>query len=344
MNVDLRAFAARQSGLVTASQALACGYSRADIRLLTRRKSGGWQLIRRGVYADAERFEAWTLTERAAAGDRASSLTMGMPHSLSHDSAARFHGLPLVLTGDTTLVHVTRAGLNGTRTQYGVKHHLGKRPPQAVLSGPFGYTDLARTVIDLGREHGYLSGLCAADVAARRGVTLEDFHREFARMGHWPHIVRARTAVAQADAGADTPAESLARVALDELGYGIPRTQFPIDLGRSTAWADLLLGSLIVEVDGLVKYADGAQALRDEKLRQHAIERYPVLVLRLMWEDLMPSRRRETLRRLDAAYRHATDRFGTELPAGMEAYASQLAAARHRRIYGTTAPLASELR
>ena len=47
-------------------------------------------------------------------------MTMGVPHVLSHDSAAHVHELPF-LSPPESLVHVTRPRVTGGRTVAGVK-------------------------------------------------------------------------------------------------------------------------------------------------------------------------------------------------------------------------------
>lgn len=325
-----------QGGVFSTSQALKAGYTRDEIRgFIGKRRE--WVRVRRGVFATAETAEAWSLAERQMASDRAASLNMTTAHLLSHDSAARLLGLPLVSTKDS-LIHITRPGVEGTRTDCGVRHHLGKMPPGAMSVGAFRTTDLARTALDIGREHGLVAGVCAADQVLRRGVGGQAFLRELDLMGHWPHIKRARQAISMADPGADSPAESLARLCLLGLDRGQVRTQFPFPMGdgRRSAWADLVLGPLVVEVDGRVKYDEGEPgALWQEKLRQHAIERQPVLVERVVWEEVLPRSWSKTMNRLAAAYERAVSRFGPGLPPEIETRAARLAAERHRRIFGS---------
>lgn len=324
----------RQGGVFTARQARAVGYSHDELRSLAS-ADGSWVRVRRGVYALAETAAAWSDLDRQLAADKAASLNMTTAHLLSHDSAARLLGLPLVWTKDL-LIHITRPGVEGTRTAGGVRHHLGRMPPGSLTVGGFPATDLARTVLDLGREHGLVTGVCAADQALRRGVLPEDFQRELTHMGHWPHIRRARRAVLAADAGAESPAETLGRVILTSLGRGEVRTQFPFPglNAHGSVWADLLLGSLVVEIDGRLKYGNGDGVLWEEKLRQHGIERHPVLVERLVWEEVLPRAWPATMERLAAAHDRALARFGPRLPAELEARAARLSGERHRRIYG----------
>lgn len=79
---------------------------------------------------------------------------MRMPHLISHDSAAYLLGLP-ILEAEPRLVHVTRFGVLGSRTEHGVKHHKAPfRMDQILFSQTRPVLDIPRTVADIAREHG----------------------------------------------------------------------------------------------------------------------------------------------------------------------------------------------
>jgi very-short-patch-repair endonuclease len=88
---------------------------------------------------------------------------------------------------------------------------------------------------------------------------------------------------------AESPLESLAWVLWHEAGLPRPVPQAVIrDRGRFIARVDFLwAGSpLIVEVDGLAKYAESGQ-LQREKQRQNALVRLGYVVLRYTWADIV---------------------------------------------------------
>ncbi len=72
-------------------------------------------------------------------------------------------------------MHVTRPGVTGSRTENGVKHHLAAYGEDDVTTaGGQRVLALARTAVDLGREHGFEDGVVAvrrraADGGAARG-------------------------------------------------------------------------------------------------------------------------------------------------------------------------------
>jgi len=114
------------------------------------------------------------------------------------------------------------------------------------------------------------AGVVAVDDACHRGVPVREFERQVALMSHWPHISTARAALAFADAGAESPGQSLSRILLAELGLGPIQTQFAVLAGDRIVWCDLRVGCHVFEFDGLVMYRDvayGGVATRDASPR-----------------------------------------------------------------------------
>src|SRR5699024_10652586 len=111
------------------------------------------------------------------------------------------------------LTHISRPGVTGSRTEHGVKHHhAAYLISQVIHRGGIPTLDLARTVVDIGREHGHLHGLVAADAALQLGVTPGELAGALEPMTSWPGITSARSAVAECNAGAESVGETLARV------------------------------------------------------------------------------------------------------------------------------------
>jgi hypothetical protein len=300
------------------------------------------------VYVDRAAWEALKPWDgQLALRDRAVDLLMTTPHVMSHDSAVRAHGLPL-LRPALPLSHVTRPHVTGSRTEHGVKHHLAKNGlPGVVWIGGMAVTGLVRTVLDVGREQGVAAGVGVADAALRRGAPPADFAAELERMTCWPDITRARAAVELMDAGADTLGESLARLLVIELGLGVPRTQFPVRIRTGIAWVDMLLGCHVVEFDGRTKYLradrggvatrDVQDILWDEKQRQTDVCAEGLGMSRLVWADLLGARREEAKARLATEYAVTVRTYGDRLPDRLAQFAEQMRAERERRIYGSLA-------
>ena len=323
MRPSLAAIAASQGGLVTRAQARDAGCRGPELRALTA-VGGAWVVVRRGIYLERTLWESMSTLEQWRARDRAAHLATGVVHELSHDSAARLHELPLVGVR-RDLSHVSRPDVQGSRTEHGVKHHKSALPsPGRLVIDGLPTTNLARTAVDVAREHGLAAGLAACDAAMRAGVRRAAFEAELARMAHWPGVIAARSAAELADPRAENAGESLARLLVLELGIGEVEPQFALRLTGRTVWIDLRVGCHGFEFDGRLKYrsrADGGVALRpaeeivwEERQREREVCEVGLGMSRLTWDDLWGSRRLRTRSRLLAEYAVTAARFGTRLP------------------------------
>jgi predicted transcriptional regulator of viral defense system len=344
---DLERWASRQAGLVTRRQALDAGYTPRELRTLVK-DGGAWVTVRRGIYLHSDAWDDLAEDGRWWLRDRAADLSMARAHVLSHDSAAR--GLGLKLLAPTVLLsHITRPGVGGSRTDHGVKHHLAKVPPIS-LSAVDGVrvTGLARTALDIAREHGFAAGVVTMDSARRAGATLTGLRGELKLMRSRPGVNRARAAVDFSDQGAESPGESLARILISELGIGAPETQFPVRLadGR-VVWGDLRVGCHVFEFDGRIKYqraSEGGLATKDpgdvvweEKKRQDATVAEGLGMSRIIWDDLFGQARDRAKIRLRGEHALTVVRHGKELPAHLQRFSDDLMDERMARIRHRTA-------
>jgi hypothetical protein len=342
----------RQGGVVSRQQLLMAGYTEQEIRRSTE-ASGPWVVVRRGVYAEralVEQLDPYDGLMQLR--DRAAHLLMQRPHLMSHDSAARAWRLPM-LKPDDPLVHVTRFGVGGSRTTHGVKHHLtriGLLGTERVDG--MRLTGLARTALDLAREHDDPTGLVACDAARRRGATELDFHEQLSLMWCWPNVVRARRSFELSDPGAESPGESLLRnlVCGLQLG-GEPITQFPVRVERRQFWTDLVVGRHVFEFDGFKKFQRverGGTADRppeqiawDEKTRQDLICGLGLGMSRVTWAEFFGDRRRQAEDRLLREFRTTVDRYGWTMPSSLLRFAESMADERRRRMRDPDIPLVS---
>lgn len=340
MRPALRAHAVRQRGLVTRTQCWAAGYR--DVELRGNLAPGGpWVRVRHGVYAEADRWAQADEPEQRSLHDLAAHLVMVTEHVMSHDSAARAHGVPL-LRPRRELVHITREGVRGGRTEAGVKHHLTQFPLPGVLEvGGMPVTNLARTGLDVAREHGRDHGVVALDHLLRSGVKRSALRSELEVMRCWPGVTRSRVAVELADAGAETPIESLARMLLVDLGFTDIDTQFPVLVDGVVFWADLRVGCHLVEPDGMLKYlptSDGgisdrplSARLRDERQRQAAVCGEGLGMSRVVWDDHVGRGRARALERIAREIAVTEQRFGSTLPTHLAERAARIRATTPRR-------------
>jgi hypothetical protein len=333
MRPELIARAAQQGGLVTRRQAIRAGYRERELRTLTA-THGAWVPVRRGVYVDRSLWEALDETGQWTLRDRAAHLTMTKPHVMSHDSAARLLGLEM-LNAKRPLSHIVRPGVGGSRTEHGVKHHLSRVSPREVETvDGIRVTGLARTALDIGREHGFEAGAVAVDGAMRRGVTRKQLVEELELMENWPHITSSRAAVDVGDAGAETVGETMARLLVLELGIGRPSTQFAVSIRSGVAWCDLRVGCHVFEFDGRIKYhrvVNGGVADRpvedvlwDERQRQQEICALGLGMSRIIWSDFYGAARDRARHRLREEYTVTERRYGSELPEGLARFAEEM--------------------
>jgi hypothetical protein len=320
-----RIIMAANHGLITRPQALDAGLSPSTIRHLVH--TGQLVILRRGIYADGELWRSLDVHRgQHRLRTRAALATMRRSWVVSHDSSAYEHGLQ-VLTPPEPHVHITRPGFTAAWTEYGVKHHLARFSDEQVLRiEGLPVLDLARTAVDIAREHGTPYGEVACDAAMRRGVSKAALEAACEPMVSWPHIVRTRGAVAFARPGVDSVVESLGRMLVEELGVDAPiEVQFPVRRpdGR-VAWLDIVLGCHGFECDGKSKYVPLEQGglatkppyevLWDEKRRERDLHRVGLGTSRLFFEDYWGDRRATALKRMREEYEETAGRFGTRLP------------------------------
>jgi predicted transcriptional regulator of viral defense system len=290
----LAALAGAQHGLFTTAQALDCGFSSPEITRLARRN---WHRLRRGVYCERERYDRLDDIGRHRLAVHAVLLKVTCDVAVSHVSSAVLHGLP-VHDADLSRVHLTRPDLRCGRDEAGVRFHVATvLDEERVIVDGAPALDLARTAVDVARMSTFRCGVVTADAALRRGATPEQLKAALARSAHWLGARTAGRVVAFADGRAETPGESLARVAMVEDGLPVP------DLQRTLRDADGFVGRVdfvfddhrtVVEFDGLVKYKllegmskeEASAVLVAEKRREDRIRPLGYEVVRLVWTDL----------------------------------------------------------
>ena len=322
MNPHLQAIMAANHGLITRSQALAAGL---DLDTLYRYvKSGSWTVVRRGVYAESSYVESITLpTERRRLRDRAACAAITVPFVRSHETAALELEMGILLPTKPQ-THVTRQPVVGTHNKWGVKHHLAPySDEQVVQANGFDVLGLARTAVDIAREHGRPYGVVAVDSARRMGVSLDELWAVLDQMEHWPNRRLAREAIELSYPGVESVGESLTRDVLEELGLTGIETQFEITDGVRTARFDLRVGRHVFEFDGRSKYvsvADGGLALRsvddilaEEKTRQDWAHGFHLGMSRVEWADLFGRNRTYLKDRLAREYLATCRAFGTDI-------------------------------
>lgn len=247
--------------------------------------------------------------------ESADSAAVAMAHllagsALSHESAGRFHGLPVPLT-PIAEGHITLSGAR-TRTAGRVRIHAQRLPGSHVsVVRETRVTSLARTAIDIARTVTMPEALICMDGVLRRLVLRhlddptalrmavhEDESVDVARrtvecalqeMAGWPGTRSARRALRASDPAAESALESQSRGVLLEHGVPAPECGYPVEGADGRLyWVDMAWEGerVIGECDGLSKYTDPA-ILRREKLRQEALERAGWRVIRWTYTDIL---------------------------------------------------------
>jgi very-short-patch-repair endonuclease len=268
--------------VLTPTQLRAAGISRDRAR--TRIRRGTWADAGRGAVApfDLRDADEHLVRRRRHAIAASASARRHGDHVVSGRSAAILHGLPtLSVPQRPELTDAEPAGL-GRRPK---THIYGATLTIDDVTTWFGVpvTTVARTLVDLAR-HDRRDAIMAVDAALREeAVDPPELAAALEQAVGWPGVRQARDVLALADARAESPLESLTRLALIEDGFPRPRLQVPIGAYR----VDLLFDEarLVLESDGLGKYTDAEW--RREKRREAALRRMGFRVERVTWEDVL---------------------------------------------------------
>ncbi len=334
---EVTAHLTRHHAVITHAALLQLGVDRAEVKRWA--AQGSLVRLRRGAYTDAATWgEADEYHGRPRLLALAASATMQHRHVLSHDSAAHVLGLDF-LQPARPLLHVTRDRVVGSRTCSGVKHHGAPyRAEQVVEVDGVRVLDPVRTALDLGREHGLHAGTSACDQALRRGATREDLVRAAADMWSWPQVTTVRRCIELADGGAENPGETLARIVVAGLGFGRPRTQFPVRTRWGLRWCDLVVGAHVIEFDGRLKYRESAAGERAgdvvwrERSRERALLDAGLGVSRVTWTELRADSVPATSARLIREINETVRRVGPVMPVHLERAATDLESQRTARL------------
>jgi len=263
------------------------------IRRAARR--GDVERLRRGAYVGAAHWAGSDEAQRHLLHVRAAVAAARTPVLVSHRSAAVLWGLPVVGLRDQR-VHLTFVGASGGVSRGVVSRHVVGTPPEEGLVDGVRVTSPARTVADLSRTCGLLTGVVAGDAAIRAGlVTLDELDAEVEAIGSGRGVRVARDVVAFVDGCSESPGESLSRIRMRELGLTMPRLQHVVTdrhgfVGRVDFWWEEF--GVIGEFDGRSKYGldesvtAAADRLWDEKVREDRLRAATAAtVVRWTWAD-----------------------------------------------------------
>jgi predicted transcriptional regulator of viral defense system len=280
----------RIAGIVRTAELRASGWSDRQIDAAVRR--GDLHPLGRGVYADgaaARERLGWRGGDQLLAIAAAMAVA-GPGVVVSHQSAAFLHSIDLL--DDRGPVNLTATAAANWRGRPGVRLHAAAVPTERITSFVgVPVTTPARTVVDLARTVEFRAGVVAADSALHRKLTTKaELAAVIGECPRWAGISLAREVVEFADSRAESPLESIARVAFRDCG--LPPPDLQVWLGGSSApvgrvdfyWKQY---RTIAETDGAAKYRDDPrrvpqQLRRDQLLREDGYE-----LVHFTWQQII---------------------------------------------------------
>ena len=253
--------------------------------------------LRRGAYADAADWQKRGDGERYDLRIAAVLATRRGDVVLSHHSAARVWGLPLIDPWPAA-VHITEPLHSPRRTKNGVRVHRTPLTPAGVqqISGVL-VTSLPRTLIDLARDASFRDAVTAIDFARSRagGRCPEEALRGELDAHQMKASVKAARAIGFSTDLSMSPLESLSRVVMAELGFPAPVLQKAVRTPSGTRLIDFWWEAerIAGECDGRIKYTDdrytagrtAAEVVWDEKLRENELRELGMRMVRWTWRD-----------------------------------------------------------
>ncbi|HZC71149.1 MAG TPA: DUF559 domain-containing protein [Jatrophihabitans sp.] len=276
--------AATQGFVVGSGQVEALGSSRQTARTAVRQ--GRWTAPGHGSVAPIDiRDERWFLVARRGHALACAAAVLRRPgYVVSGRSAAILHGLP---TFDIPSRPELTAPQSSGAARAGPAQIRGACLDPGHTTCWFGVPVITVpwTLVDLGR-HDRRDAIMALDAALREDlVTGSEVLSALDHARGWPGVRQARAVLAIGSSRAESPLESLTRLALHDDGFPppdlqvrIPGTRFRVDM----LWKQ---ARLILEIDGLEKYSD--KELRREKRRHARLRALGYRVERVTWDDIV---------------------------------------------------------
>ncbi|TDC48186.1 hypothetical protein E1212_21945 [Jiangella ureilytica] len=162
-------------------------------------------------------------------------------------------------------------------------------------------TGPARTTIDIARTAPRADALVVADAVLAAGATVADLQAVLEFQTGWRGVGAAAWLVAHADPRAESPLETLGRLAFIENGLPVPVSNVWIDTGRRRYRVDHLLADrwLVFEGDGSLKYdgrLDAGRVVADQREREWQLRELGLEVVRYGWDLARNDRKRLAVR------------------------------------------------
>lgn len=266
-------------------------------RELDRRvRSGDIVRVRHGAFAATAPWDAADGRARmlaAVAATRAAATACDPVFAF--ESAAAVLGIPII--GATPRKAHTVVGRNGSHTNASVIR-TRRDESRIVRVGGVLTTSLIVTAIDLAATRSLLSGIVAmSHIRHHHGISVEEIALELRSRRPFQGVRRADLALRRSAGSSHTPAETLAVVRAEDLGFERPRQQLAMvgvdgrDYDVDLWWRG---GRILFEIDGRSKYEIAAQErgqtvtdrMWAEKRREDALRPLCDRFGRATWDDL----------------------------------------------------------
>jgi len=293
MNEELRARALAHGGVLSGHVIGQVGIAEGEVDAYLR--VGSLHRVRNGAFilgealAEANPTEAYRLKVAAVLLGRAAPSKRKRPQGVvraSHHAGVAVHGLPLfgcdlnVIDVDANVAHSSRRGMVRV-------HRQQAGDLTAMVQGVYA-SSLATCLVQTAAASGVTAGVVAMDAALHDHlVTREAVRERAAAMGLRYGAKAVDLMVELADPACESPGESRTRLILRSLGMVfVPQAE--VRVAGFHARVDFLIGKVIVEFDGAVKYAgaSGREELMREKRREDELRRLGYEIVRLTWADL----------------------------------------------------------
>lgn len=272
-----------QGGPFTVEQAKACGWSHHAV--LREIKEASWLRLHPGVLVDKGWVDSLKPAERHLVLLRGRLMFRDHDWHAARRTAALVHGLPII--GKPPAVPQLVRDKTSLALRGNSRHErISTLPEHERSHDTVPVTSLARTVTDLAREESFRNAVVVADAALRAGAGQDELLRVAARCALWPGGAAARPVALFADGRAETPLESISRVAFRQLGLPAPEPQVEIwEHDQFVARVDFLWQRWCVvgEADGRAKY-ESVEDLYAEKRREERLRALGFEVVRWDWQ------------------------------------------------------------
>lgn len=289
MGPALKALLDRQDGVANVRQLEHAGVTRQVLKAAVKRN----EVLRlpRGLLVDAERWQHTTSWDRHLVRARGLMLgPIGAPGSsvaLSHHSALALHGIPFV--GVDERVHIVRTDGRRSSSDALVCSHAATSPRWVESVDGIRAVKPMRAAFQVAALFGVESGVVSVDGCLQAGASDDDLDDAAAAGGYGRGALNVRVVKDFADGRSESAGESRVRWVFSLLGLPepVPQAQIRNAEGEFVGRVDFLFKEqrTIVEFDGLAKYAERSDLVR-EKAREDALRALGYTVVRITWADL----------------------------------------------------------